>query len=221
MIIDAILCLIVIICAIIGSRRGALSGFRAVASLGVAGYLALYYSYGLSNHIYDSFVRPIIIDKLKEAIFSGRSDEADYVYYEYMKYAGQYSHKASDIAEYVTDTYLRDIFAPITEAAVGVIVFILAFVLVVLALGLLTRGLRRNSAVRGIDSVLGAVLGTVAGILIIWLIGDALYVYTDSFAALITPDIIKYVEESYIVRLANDLTVSGNFVIKDLISQKL
>lgn len=221
MIVDVILCLIVIVCAIVGSRRGALDALKGVAALGVAGYLALYYSYGFSNHIYNSFTRPIIIDKLKEAIFSGRSDETDYVYYEYMKYAGQYSNKASDIAEYVTDTYLCDIFAPITEFIVGTIVFIFAFTMMNLVLGLLTRSFRRNSAIRGIDSVVGALLGTVAGMLIVWIVGQALYLYKDSFAVFITPNIISYVDESYIVHLANDLITTGNFVIKDLINQKV
>ena len=220
MIIDAILCLIVIVFALVGSRRGAIKSFRGVASIGLAGYLGLYYSYGISNYMYDLFVRSIVIDKLKEAIFSGRSDEAEYVYYEYMKYASQYSHKASDIAEYVADTYLYDLFFPITEVVVGLIVFILAFVMMELILLLLTRNIRRNSVVRGVDSIAGAVIATITGVLFIVLLSDGIYIYADTFEKTSSPEFIQWVKESYIVQWSNDFTTTSNLVIRDLISKK-
>lgn len=209
MILDLILCAVIVITAVAAYKRGALSSVRGIASYAGAAYLTYTFSETVSAYIYDHFVRNIIIERIKKAIFDGSAYDKDYAYHSYVKEAAGVSKKTSDVAEYITDKYLSAVAEPVSQMITSAVMFILASFLIALILRLIIHAVRgrRKGAARAADSFVGLVIGLAEGAIIAGAAACILSMTDSSIFSGISDQVADQIKNSRLVEFAGTILI--------------
>lgn len=184
--IDLLLCLCILLFIIRTAKKGfALSLFNIIAFFG-AFVLAAFISRNLSGYIFDTFFEQSVVDKIGSAttsIFSGSTSEevSNFVSTEFPLLfnfssisgvginTGAISGAASTTASFIATTLIKPLFVSL----ISLFVYIIALVICLPILRFLAKKISKIftvSLVGKINSVLGALLGIVKGIAVVFII---------------------------------------------------
>lgn len=195
---DGIICLIVILSALIGAKKGL--GDTILRLLGLVGGLALAMLYG--KDVSEYLLKTPFRDTVYKRVFEIIRPEQD----NYSKTLPGFIGEAADNA---ADKIAAETSARITEALMGIIAFILVVFIVWLAVYivrmLLKRGRKSSVIIGGTDSILGLSLGIVKGIIIACLFVAALVPGVALFAPTKVPEAIVAMQDSYLTKLIYEI----------------
>ena len=195
---DGAICLIVLLSALIGARRGI--GDTIIRLLGIAGGLILAVMFGKDFSAY------LMTTPFKEfvygRIFGLMRPEQD-------NYSKTLPGVIGEAADSAADKAAQAMSERITEALMGII----AFVLIVLAVWLAAYIIRtvfkrgRNSSIiiGGTDRLIGMLLGIVKGIIIACIVAAALVPATTLFAPAKLPEMISAMQDSYLTKMLYEI----------------
>lgn len=206
MIIDLALCILLVIVTIVTYKRGALLSLRGLVAFAAGGIVSSVYTDKVTDIVYDKFVRGIYIEKIKQAIFSGKANQQNYKWSEFVKSASEKSGKASDIAEYVTDRFLEPHIISLVRFIVAILLFLLVSWFVSFIIRKLTKSVKKHKATKGIDAVFGAIFGFIGGGILVFAISGILYAYSKSGIGNY-PDLDRQIAESMVVRKTMDIVI--------------
>ena len=195
---DGILCLIVLISAMIGAKRGI--GDSIIRLLGLAGGLVLAAMFGkdFSAYLMTTPFRGSVYNK----VFSLMRPEQN-------NYSNSLPGVIGEAADAAADKAAEAMSYRITDALIGII----GFVLIVLAVWLAAYIIRmmfkkgRNSSIiiGGTDRMVGLLLGIVKGVIIACIAVAALVPGTTLFAPDKLPDMITAMQDSYLTKLVYEI----------------
>lgn len=195
---DGIICIIVILSALMGARKGL--GDTIIRLLGLAGGLLLAVMYGsdLSAYLLKTPFRTTVYDKVYGII----RPEQD-------SYSKSLPGIIGEAADAAADKVAAETSARITEALIGIIAFVLIVIAIWLAAyilrTMLKRGRKSSVLIGGTDSLLGLALGLVKGIIIACLFTAAFIPGVTLFAPLKVPEAISALQESHITKLIYEI----------------
>lgn len=202
MIIDLVLCAVLVVSAIVAYKRGLLQSLKRLVSYLGAFYISYRFTAPVSEWIYQKLIRPFTIDKVKEAIFSGKAHDDGYAYLQWIKEAEAISKKAADVATYVVDNYLEKSILPVVHSITSLVLFVVSAILLSLILSALFRLILQSRPFRGIDSLAGLAVGFVEGLLLVALLASLLALFGSSLS---TGAFAAAVKESRFVELASEV----------------
>lgn len=175
---DIFFSLILIISFIVGIKKGAVKIFLSLLSTVCAAFLTYCFGVSISIYIYSKFIEPSLINRIfsslqnsdtsKEVLPDFIIKSADNFGVELDKLRLTNSVSKEDVADLVENN-LRSTINGILNIVVSVLLFILLLILLKFVLNLFNK-LVKYSFVRGVNSLLGGVLGVVNGIVIIILL---------------------------------------------------
>lgn len=206
MIIDIALCVLLVIITVTTHNRGALLSLRGLFSFAAGGIVSSVYTDTVTDFVYIKFVRGIYLEKIKQVVFSGKANEKGYEWSEFIKTAAEKSGKASDIAEYVTDHFLEPRIVSLVRFIVSIVLFLLVSWLVSFIIRKLTKAVKKHKATKGIDALLGAVFGFVAGSILVFSIAGILYMFGETGIDRF-PELNGQIAESMVVRKTVDIVI--------------
>jgi len=204
MIVDLVLLAVLILTAVSAYRRGFLQSLRGLVSYAGAFYASYRFTTPVADWTYETIVRPILIDKIKEAIFSGKATDDGYLWKEYILQGQSLFKKAADVAEYVVDQCLAGTIQPIVRSVVSIVLFVLASFVLSLVLRWIIRILTRNRPIRMTDSLAGLVVGVVQGVILVAILATALALYAQTSD---TNALVNEVQDSRLVSLASETII--------------
>ena len=195
---DGIICLVVLLSALIGARRGI--GDTIIRLVGIAGGLLLAVMYGKNFSAY--LATTPFRDYVYKRVFSViRPDQGNYSK-SLPGMIGEAADAAADKAAEVTSN-------SITDALLGIIAVVLIVLAVWLAAfiirTLFKRGRNSSIIIGGTDRLIGMLLGIVKGILIACLLVAAVVPVTTLMAPSKLPDMISAMQDSYLTKLIYDV----------------
>lgn len=202
MIIDLILCAVLVVSAIVAYKRGLMQSLKRLVSYLGAFYLSYRFTAPVSDWVYRKLIRPFAIDKIKEAIFSGKAHDDGYAYLQWIKEAEAVSKKAADVAAYVVDNYLEKTVLPVVHSITSLVLFVVSSILLSLILGALIRLVLRSGPFRGVDSLAGLAVGFVEGLLLVAILASLLAVFGSTLSEGVFAAMVK---ESRFVELASEV----------------
>lgn len=171
MILDSCFLLVLLLVIYLSYKRGffsALSGF--VCYLVSAGVTYVYTS-TVAQFLYEKVIRNLLIEQIKKNIFNGKAYHEDSKWFDYVYEASKVEDKASDIAAYIVDTYFKNLLLQLTQAVVGVLMFVLLSVLLSFLFRLLTGALNHSKGLGSINHLFGGVVGVLKGGLLVAVLG--------------------------------------------------
>ena len=193
-VLDGIICLIVLLSALIGAKRGI--GDTIIRLLGIAGGLILAVMFGkdFSAYLMETPFRGFVYNK----VFGLMRPEQDNYSKSLPSVIGEAADTAANKAAEATSNR-------ITESLIGII----GFVAIVLAVWLVSYIIRsackrgRNSSIiiGGTDRLVGMLLGIVKGVIIASIAVAALVPATTLFAPDKLPDMISAMQDSYLTKM--------------------
>ena len=195
---DGIICIIVILSALIGAKKGL--GDTIIRFIGLAGGLALAVLYGkdVSAYLLKTPFRTTVYNR----VFSIMRPERD-------NYSNSLPGVIGEAADAAADKVAAETSNRITDALMGVIAFILVVLAVWLAAYilrmLLKRGRKGSVIIGGTDSLLGLSLGIVKGVILACLFVAALVPAVTLFAPLKVPEVIVAMQDSYLTKLIYEI----------------
>ena len=195
---DGIICLIVLLSALIGAKKGV--GDTILRLLVLVGGLALAVFYG--KDVSEYLLKTPFRDTVYKRVFEIIRPEQD----NYSKSLPGFIGEAADSA---ADKIAAETATRVTESLMGIIAFILVVLAVWLAAYiirmLLKRGRKSSVIIGGTDSILGLSLGIVKGVIIACLFVAALVPGFTLFAPLKIPELITAVQDSYLTKLIYEI----------------
>lgn len=195
---DGIICLIVIISALIGAKKGL--GDTILRLLGLAGGLVLAVLYG--KDVSEYLLKTPFRNTVYKRVFGIMRPDQD-------NYSESLPGVIGKTADSAANKIAAETSARITEALMGVIAFVAVVLAVWLAAyiirTLLKRGRKNSVIIGGTDSILGLSLGIVKGIIIACLFVAALVPGVTLFAPLKVPEVISAMQDSYLTKLVYDI----------------
>ena len=195
---DGIICLIVLLSAMIGAKKGL--GDTVLRLLGLVGGLALAMLYG--KDVSEYMLKTPFRDTIYKRVFDTIRPEQD-------NYSKSLPGFIGEIADNAADKIAAETSARVTEALMGIIAFILVVLVVWLAVYiirmLLRRGRKSSVIIGGTDSILGLSLGIVKGFIIACLFVAALVPAITLFAPAKIPEAISAVQDSYLTKLIYEI----------------
>ena len=195
---DGIICLIVIISALIGAKKGL--GDTILRLLGLAGGIILAVMYG--KDVSEYLLKTPFRDTVYKRVFEIIRPEQD-------NYSKTLPGVIGEAADSAADKIAAETSARITEALMGIIAFVFVVLAVWLAVYiirmLLRRGRKSSVIIGGTDSILGLSLGIVKGLIIACLFVAALVPGVTLFAPLKVPEVITAMQDSYPTKLIYDV----------------
>ena len=195
---DGIICIIVLLSALMGARKGL--GDTIIRLLGLAGgfLLAIMYGRDITAFLLKTPFRTTVYDR----VFGIMRPEQD-------NYSKSLPGVIGEAADAAADKVAAETSSRITDALMGVIAFVLIVLAVWLAAyiirTLLRRGRKKSVIIGGTDSLLGLALGIVKGIIIACLFVAAFIPGVTLFAPLKVPEAIAALQDSYLARLIYDI----------------
>lgn len=195
---DGILCLVVLLSALIGARRGI--GDTIIRLLGIAGGLILAVMYGkdFSAYLMTTPFRGTVYNR----VFSIMRPEKD-------SYSKSLPGVIGEAADAAADKAAEAMSNRITEALIGIIGFILIVLAIWLAAYIIRmvfkRGRNSSIIIGGTDRLVGMLLGIVKGVIIACILVAALIPGTTLFAPLRLPEMITAMQESYLTKLVYEI----------------
>ena len=219
-IIDLVLVLIVVICAVVSARRGFVSSLIGLLGVFLAAIIAFYGSVYIANYVFDNFIGNSVSDKIIDGYDSAADEISEKV--KLPQYINIYSEKAGidiksdlnnvlkDNGEKTAPALVKDVIKPtvlpFVRTAVSLILF-LACSIIFAALARLTRGIGKIPIIGGLNSFLGAVFGAVKGVVFVFAICFAISVIvslSENGFWLFTPETL---EKTYIYKFVVNLGV--------------
>ncbi len=195
---DGIICLIVLLSAMIGAKKGL--GDTVLRLLGLVGGLALAMLYG--KDVSEYMLKTPFRDTIYKRVFDTIRPEQD-------NYSKSLPGFIGEIADNAADKVAAETSSRVTEALMGIIAFILVVLVVWLAVYiirmLLRRGRKSSVIIGGTDSILGLSLGIVKGFIIACLFVAALVPAITLFAPAKIPEAISAVQDSYLTKLIYEI----------------
>lgn len=195
---DGIICLIVIISALIGARKGL--GDTILRLLGLAGGLVLAVLYG--KDVSEYLLKTPFRNTVYKRVFGIMRPDQD-------NYSETLPGVIGKTADSAANKIAAETSARITEALMGVIAFVAVVLAVWLAAyiirTLLRRGRKSSVIIGGTDSILGLSLGIVKGVIIACLFVAALVPGVTLFAPLKVPEVISAMQDSHLTKLIYDI----------------
>lgn len=195
---DGILCLVVLLSALIGARRGI--GDTIIRLLGIAGGLILAVLYGkdFSAYLMTTPFRGTVYGR----VFALMRPEKD-------SYSKSLPGIIGEAADAAADKAAEAMSNRITEALIGIIGFILIVLAIWLAAYIIRmvfkRGRNSSIIIGGTDRLVGMLLGIVKGVIIACILVAALIPGTTLFAPQKVPEMIIAMQDSYLTKLVYDI----------------
>ena len=195
---DGIICLIVLLSALIGAKKGL--GDTVLRLLGLVGGLALAVLYG--KDVSEYLLKTPFRDTVYKRVFEIIRPEQD-------NYSKSLPGFIGEVADNAADKIAAETSTRVTEALMGIIAFILVVLAVWLAAYiirmLLRRGRKSSVIIGGTDSILGLSLGIVKGVIIACIFVAALVPAITLFAPAKIPEAISAVQDSYLTKLIYEI----------------
>ena len=195
---DGIVCLIVLLSALIGAKKGL--GDTVLRLLGLVGGLALAVLYG--KDVSEYLLKTPFRDTIYKRVFEIIRPEQD-------NYSKSLPGFIGEVADNAADKIAAETSTRVTEALMGIIAFILVVLAVWLAAYiirmLLRRGRKSSVIIGSTDSILGLSLGIVKGVIIACIFVAALVPAVTLFAPAKIPEAISAVQDSYLTKLIYEI----------------
>ncbi len=175
---DIIFSLILIVGFIIGIKKGAIKIFLSLLSTVCAAFLTYCFSNTITSYIYNKLVKPSIVNKVYSSFENNNASDdilpnfitkqAENFGIELKQLKFSNSITKDSISNLVENTLHKSIFA-IVNIIVSIVLFLLLLVFLKLILNTFNK-LVKHSYINGINNVLGGVIGTINGLVIIVII---------------------------------------------------
>ena len=195
---DGIVCLVVIISALIGMKKGI--GDTVIRLLGLAGGLVIAVLYG------KDFSAFLLSTPFKQTLY-GRV--FDIMRPEQDSISKTLPGTIGNIADEAANKAAAAVAERVTESLMGIIAFVGIVIAVWLAAFILRavfkKGRKSSILIGGADSLLGLALGTIRGIIIVCLLVAALMPATALFAPQKVSEMLSAAGDSYLTKLIYDV----------------
>ena len=195
---DGIICLIVIISALIGAKKGL--GDTILRLLGLAGGIVIAVMYG--KDVSEYLLKTPFRDTIYKRVFGIMRPEPDNL-------SESLPGAIGEIADNAADKIAAETSSRITESLMGIIAFVGVVLAVWLAVyvirSLFRRGRKSSVIIGGTDSLLGLALGIVKGVIIACLVVAAMVPGVTLFAPLKVPELIAAMQDSYLTKLIYEI----------------
>lgn len=171
--VDIILCLVLIVCWIIGAHRGFLKSLMSVAILGVSLGGAAWSASHLTEPVV-AWLQPKVMERIIDKLAPGMGSLSGITMRNVPRSAiGSKLQDMLDTAQVTAHTAVTDAVTAVLTQVVHVCVFVVAFVVLLALLWLITRPLEAASklpAVHGIDAFGGGLLGLLMGVVLVFIL---------------------------------------------------
>ncbi|MCL2311202.1 MAG: CvpA family protein [Firmicutes bacterium] len=174
-VLDAIVYLSALMFLISGWHKGVVRSFinflGAIIALSLSSFLALH----TSDYIYKSFIKDILVKKIKEAVIVSSSDINRFP--DYLKFVLNLKGIGEDsllkiVNDVSSDIILYKIVSPLVNNVLRIILCSFMFWLIMIIVRKISKSTSSMFAIpilKGVNSFLGAIFGLLKGILMIWL----------------------------------------------------